>query len=473
MDQQLVSAWLQLPLVDWPPDHYTLLGLKSGEADVARIEQQVYQRMEIVRRYQLTHPELATEVMNRLAQALVCLTDPAAKSAYDALLFPGDGHEDNGRRGREALDSKEVDPLGQLLGRRGANGAQAAPAGPGGQREKDWRTSRPAAYEDWQTAPPAAHQAWQTAPPPAYPNWETTAPPVRHPDQGGTSDSGEPSPSSQEAPDTDGSLASAALQEQTEPGAAGAPAQELPAPPSTAQLSAVPSGRLRNRRALFARIARLRQLLWAWQRAGEFLKQEPTRVINRPADAMDLMAAMHAIRELLRQPPSLLGNAGEAGYHVQTLARQEDIVPRLKKMSPPQRESLARDWQAGYEFLLENRRLLRQELREHHSRGLLGKVMHFLGAALSENVGLILFVLAVVAVNLAFQDSFPELRSLRMREIAVVLIIIVAKLVWWWNSFRPLGARLYAAKPRDRRKPVSTKQLGRQTESSGAKAYPA
>ena len=41
-----------------------------------------------VRRYQLTHPELATEAMNRLAQALCCLTDPVTKRAYDALLFP-------------------------------------------------------------------------------------------------------------------------------------------------------------------------------------------------------------------------------------------------------------------------------------------------------------------------------------------------------------------------------------------------
>src|SRR5438132_6316458 len=87
MDQQLVSTWLQLPLVDWPPDHYTLLGLKPGEGDLARIEQQVYQRMEMVRRYQLTHPEEATEGMNRLAQALVCLTDPGAKKAYDAKLL--------------------------------------------------------------------------------------------------------------------------------------------------------------------------------------------------------------------------------------------------------------------------------------------------------------------------------------------------------------------------------------------------
>ena len=394
MDQQLVSTWLQLPLVDWPPDHYTLLGLKPGEGDLARIEQQVYQRMEMVRRYQLTHPELATEVMNRLAQALVCLTDPGAKKAYDVLLFPGDGHEGAGRRGPEATASGQADPLGRLLGQRGANGARSATSAPGEQRKKDWQTSPPAALQDWQTAPPAAYQDWQTAPPPAYPNWETTAPPLRRADQVGGADADEQSPRPpQDAQDKSGDPIPDGLKKPNEADTAGAPQPEAPTPPPAAQLSAAPSGRLRNRRALYARITRLRQLLWAWQQAGEFLKQEPTRVINRPVDATDLMAHMHAIRQLLHQPSSLLGNAGEAGYHVQTLARQEDIVPRLKKMSPPQRESLARDWQAGYEFLLENRRLLRQELHEHHSRGLVGRMLHFLGAAFSENVGLILFVL--------------------------------------------------------------------------------
>ena len=81
MDQQLVSTWLQLPLVDWPPDHYTLLGLKPGEGDLARIEQQVYQRMEMVRRYQLTHPELATEVMNRLQSMTSKVRQPRSASS--------------------------------------------------------------------------------------------------------------------------------------------------------------------------------------------------------------------------------------------------------------------------------------------------------------------------------------------------------------------------------------------------------
>src|SRR5205823_4124482 len=57
------------------------------ETDIGRIEQQVHERMERVRRYQLLNPEPATEAMNRLAQALICLTDPQARQAYDAKLL--------------------------------------------------------------------------------------------------------------------------------------------------------------------------------------------------------------------------------------------------------------------------------------------------------------------------------------------------------------------------------------------------
>ena len=89
MSGELICSWLRLPPGTWPPDHYALLGLANSEADRNVIEERVHQRMEWVRPYQLTHPELATEAMNRLAQALVCLTDPAAKKAYDAVLSQG------------------------------------------------------------------------------------------------------------------------------------------------------------------------------------------------------------------------------------------------------------------------------------------------------------------------------------------------------------------------------------------------
>src|SRR5262245_20140855 len=89
MGHELISTWLDLPAEPWPPDHYTLLGLPPGEADPARVERHVQERLERVRQFQLAHPEQATEAMNRLAQAFVCLTDPRAKQAYDAARLAG------------------------------------------------------------------------------------------------------------------------------------------------------------------------------------------------------------------------------------------------------------------------------------------------------------------------------------------------------------------------------------------------
>src|SRR3954451_22799261 len=87
MKSELICEWLGLPAGSWPPDHYRLLGLSPGEADAQLIEQRVQQRLDSVRRYQMMHPEQATEAMNRLAQAFVCLTEPAAKRLSDATLL--------------------------------------------------------------------------------------------------------------------------------------------------------------------------------------------------------------------------------------------------------------------------------------------------------------------------------------------------------------------------------------------------
>src|SRR5262249_26387572 len=86
MSQNPICNWLGLPDDGWPPDHYKLLGLEPGESDAALIEQRVHQRLDSVRRYQMMHPDQATEAMNRLAQAFVCLTDPAARRAYDEQM---------------------------------------------------------------------------------------------------------------------------------------------------------------------------------------------------------------------------------------------------------------------------------------------------------------------------------------------------------------------------------------------------
>jgi hypothetical protein len=84
MSTELICSALGVRPDQWPPDHYALLGLPAGDVDPVEIEQHVLDRMERLRRYQLVAPEAVTDAMNRLAQALVCLSDPVAKAAYDA-----------------------------------------------------------------------------------------------------------------------------------------------------------------------------------------------------------------------------------------------------------------------------------------------------------------------------------------------------------------------------------------------------
>ncbi len=75
MNAELLRGWLGLTEANWPPDDRALLGVGPGERDLARIEQKVQERLATLRCHQLSHPEEATEGMNRLAQAFVHLMD--------------------------------------------------------------------------------------------------------------------------------------------------------------------------------------------------------------------------------------------------------------------------------------------------------------------------------------------------------------------------------------------------------------
>lgn len=78
MNAQLLCGWLGTP--GWPPDHHILLGVDPGETDGQRIERQCHERMAMLRCFQLSYPEEATEGMNRVAQAFISLTEALARS---------------------------------------------------------------------------------------------------------------------------------------------------------------------------------------------------------------------------------------------------------------------------------------------------------------------------------------------------------------------------------------------------------
>ena len=65
----------------------------------------------------------------------------------------------------------------------------------------------------------------------------------------------------------------------------------------------------------------------------------------------------------------LMGEAGQPGYLVVTLAQLEKDERKAVTLERPHRESLARDWKAGLKFLKAHRDYLREEVKTHRRRG--------------------------------------------------------------------------------------------------------
>lgn len=93
-DFDTYQQWLGIPPDRRPPNHYELLGLDLGEDDAEHIRAASLQRSATVRRYCLgQHGAEATRLLGEIAAAFGCLSDPAAKDAYDRQLTGGESSE--------------------------------------------------------------------------------------------------------------------------------------------------------------------------------------------------------------------------------------------------------------------------------------------------------------------------------------------------------------------------------------------
>jgi hypothetical protein len=391
MSHDLICEWLKLPAGNWPPDHYTMLGLPQGEANVERIERQVHTRLELVRRYQLTHAEQATEAMNLLARAFVCLTDPAAKKAYDAdllgIVAPPDG---------EAGEDEPEAPL-ELVAP--APPPVPEPAPPSARARTDGPAprgpQRPPALTDIPVPAPRGAAAARTvqgpaprpAPAAATAADSASAIPVLVPDKPALRP---PAVTIPEGPRPAPTAAPPSLGAQDRPD----PAAEI------ARSSPAARRGLGTKRALYRRLARTRELARAWEQAGKYLAW-PKRRLTRPAEAAELVDVLTTIRTLLRGFPRLLGEAGQPGYLIIALARQPGIVPTFQTLLASQREAYARDWWAGRTLLASHREFLRQELRSLRKRSLLGRYARAVRVFIAEQPGGLLVLLALLALNVA------------------------------------------------------------------------
>jgi hypothetical protein len=380
MDHDLICSWLGLSPGTWPPDHYRLLGLQAGEANAELIEQRVHERLDTVRCYQMMHPELATEAMNRLAQAFVCLTEPSSKKVYDAQL------------GIASPAPRTAPPP-----------VANAPGSPPQPNPIEWLPKPALAVPPREKTLPAP-AAKETAPaavpaaPPPLPNvvlaYEAVPVPLKQPP---------PLPPVVEAPDLPEALPQAIP-------LAPPPLSAPPLEPLDPFLEAARSGTARRgigtKRGIYQRIARTRQLLRLWDDLGKYLSS-PKRRLSRSVDGPELIRLLDEITNLLRRFPPLLGEAGQPGYLVLALT-QVDTIKVFQSFSPHQREALSRDWSAGIKLLTAHRDFLRQELRTMRKRPLGQRLVRASWSLLVDQPGTVLLLLALLAINVALWRSYAE-----------------------------------------------------------------
>lgn len=387
MDHDLICSWLGLPPGSWPPDHYRLLGLNPGESNAELIEQCVHERLDTVRRYQMMHPEQATEAMNRLAQAFVCLSESPTKSTYDAELGIA-------APAAPATTDTAIPPALPLPVE--SKEHTERPDWLAGAQPLAWHPEKSTTVSGSRETLP---QAIPIVPPPlpsALVNEDATPPPMRLPPP--------LPPVARVAQEAIPSVVVAAVAAAIPPPAA------LPLEPIDPVLEAAQSGPARRgiatRRALYQRVARTRRLLRLWNDLGKYLSS-PKRRLSRTNDGPDLIRLLEESATLLKRFPALLGEAGQPGYLVLALT-QVDTVKVFQSFSPQQREALSRDWRAGVTLLTAHRDFLRRELRAMRKRPLGQRLLRTSWSLLIEQPGAVLLLLALLAVNIALWRTYAE-----------------------------------------------------------------
>lgn len=331
MDYDRLCSWLGLPPGSWPPDHYALLGLARGTGVVTEIEARVLDRMEQIRPHQLLHPELVTDGMNRLAQALVCLTDPVARSAYDRSIgIPPPPFE-------VVEDEPQPESAKHSDGTRPIELPAEVPVEPQKipyevveppEREPDPLPYKIPPYEvvpDESRPTKQAYEVVEGGPPPPLP-YE-----VIPPDEVPKSELpfGEPI-----------ELDKPAEKPSEEP--------HPPAPPAPI-----------SRRALYRQLAAIRKAMRAWEGLRPVFGT-PTETLATPMAVLLFVRALADARDAIPDVSQVIQGPGSPGGMVAALIRLPHALHAVRVLLPVQREAIALDWRRGYAVLLHERRRLRE-----------------------------------------------------------------------------------------------------------------
>ncbi|MDB5308246.1 MAG: hypothetical protein JWO38_2448 [Gemmataceae bacterium] len=375
LDYNLLRSWLDLPPGLWPPDHYAVLGFAPGGCDPAAVEPRVMECMDVLRRHQLVHPDLVTEGMNQLAQALITLTDPIGKAAYDA-----------------ELGVPAATPI--------AVSRRPAPPRPAQSEQPPVVAGRPTPLvvaepvfdddvfgDDVETV--------------GQDDREDVTQVIVVPVPGGTPPPYEVIPDDE--PVTPLSLDPAVT-------ATGRPAETEVEVVEAVPIGPTADGKGPNgpaaRRWIYARLALLRRALRAWERLRPVLG-DPQDPIDRPGRVLAMLEAAAGVRPLLPSLRGVVGGAGEPGGVVAAVVGQPLILDTLRRLLPDQRQAVAIDWRRAQVELQNEYSRLRGRARESRTRPAGARGGPVLLRWVMETPEIALVVLAALAVGIALLRGAP------------------------------------------------------------------
>lgn len=349
--QERICQWLRLPCDLWPPDHYTLLGLMIGEGDTKKIDQSVQERMKIIRGYQLSHPELATEALNRLAEAYDCLSDASAKEQYDIGLGIV-----------TATNSVAIDSRRQLSKQKNA--------------DDDTVTNSKPTVLDWkESTPPPVRDEKRQAPPKPLGHESVTIEIESQPIQ--TND------------DLCGPSQRQLVQE------------SLPADVTFEAIRRSWRRRkgLDSRNTLYDRVLASRSLIRNWLRLGRFVaaKNRPLQ----PGEEKDFLRVLARIEYVQDRLPHWITEPGQPGYRVHILSQDEDPVREFNQLEIDERERLSQDWKLSLTLLRSYLSFIRSEVRRSRTESLLHRMTRPVRRTLNDYPGWTYLSVAVLMALIA------------------------------------------------------------------------
>ena len=329
MNTDLLRSWLDLPPGTWPPADRELLG--PGAVTPAQAERRAMQLMSRLRPHQLLHPDLVTEGMNRLAQAMLAVANHRPAAPLSAPVVPP--------------PPPRVQPPTVVLPK-----------------------PRPPKFETFDLAPRPSSRAGEplAAPGPAAPVVLDAEVVEDEPDV--------PIPFARFE-----QLDAAPTDRPTDrPPVEFAPVPEVVPP----HLPLPPGLSAESRRLVYRQVAALRELLRAWANLRTCCGN-PSEDFDTPGRVYALDVAVKQFHAAVRHPGFDAPQLAPLAPRVFAVFRQPSPLQVLRMLSLPQRRLLARDWALGQSQLAGRVIALRNSLRQTRPGGTISQQLSGLGRYLA------------------------------------------------------------------------------------------